>query len=187
MVRSLCLERTNMPAKRRVDADELLVNGFDLTVFRKHPRVIELRVLVLFNVLIDEYGIDKATNFFRSFAELSTIEWNRISGILNSFYTIKRLERADLKRYRQEVLFMGLLWGDARFYAATHYLKISKTTLYSRENELNPSDFIDQAWLDELSNEVTICGQEAYKIEGIRFLEALHHLTEVLGNVSVPS
>lgn len=172
--------------KRKVDSEDLIINGFDLRVYRKHPRIVELRVLVFFNLFVKEYGMDKATNFFRDVCALTNTEWNRISGIINSFYQVMRLQRANERRYRQEVILMGLLWGDARLYSATHFLGISRTTLYTKDNGLNPEDFIDQAWLNELSNEVEMCGQEAYKIEAIRFLEALHRFGEVLGYVSVP-
>lgn len=175
-----------MPNKGKVNKDDLLVNGFDLTPLAKHPRIIELRIVLMFDVFAREYNQDKAMNFFRSLCEITNIEWNRISAILNTYYSVKRMEATNELKYRQQVILMGLLWNDTRLYAATKYLGISKTTLYTRDNKLSLEDFISNEFLQDLSNAVGLCGQEAYKIEGIRFLEAYHRFSETVGYVSVP-
>jgi hypothetical protein len=88
-------------------------------------------------------------------------------------------------RYRQEILFMGAVWGHHRLYTAKQHLHITHATLYRYGAELNPEKFVNQDWLDQLANNVIICGIDGYKQEGIRFVDGFFNLVKIIGNVSI--
>lgn len=163
-----------------------IVNGIDIKDLRTHPRIVELRIAAIHTVLARAYGQNEATQFFKSICNVMLVDWVKISGIINSVFTIRRLEKVDRKRYRQEMILMGELWGDKRLYMAKHYLDISHGTLYGTESELSLEDFISIEFVNELINNVSMCGIEPYRIEAVRFLEEYHRFMEVLGRVSIP-
>lgn len=173
-----------MPRKNNLVTDTF-INGLDLTKLKFHPRVVELRIIGLFNIMTAEYGINEATEYVKALCFLMRVEWSKMSAILNSQYQIRALEKRDIQRYRQEVIFSGLAWGESRFYTANTHLHISHTTLYTLSNKLKPELFIDVAWIKELDNNVTICGHEAFKLEALRFMESFAKFLGLMGNVSI--
>lgn len=169
----------------RIENATILINGQNMSEYRWHPRMLELRIIVVFNILARAYGINEATNYFKTLCHLFRIDWARISAIVNSAFAVRKMEKAQKKRFRQEVIFMGLVWGESKFYIAKYYLKISHVTLYKDESELDPHVYLTQKWLEELPNSVVICGHDTYKMEAMRFVESYHNFLEVMGHVSL--
>lgn len=175
-----------MPRKNKSDV-ETFINGIDLTALKFHPRIVELRIIGIFNILANEYGVNETTEYLKNMCFLMRVEWSKISAILNSQYQIRALEKRDLRRFRQEVITAGLSWGESRWYTAQTYLNISHTTLYTKANMLKPELYVSHSWIQELNNNVTICGHEAFKLEALRFMEGLSRFLGVMGNVSIPA
>lgn len=161
------------------------VNGINIDAYKTHPRLLELRVMLIYQALINEYDINVASNLFRALANTLRIDWTKLNAIISNHFKIRRLEVIDKKRYRQEVILMGMLYGETRYYIAERYLNLNRTTVYRSSYQLQPEAFISQEWLDELDSNVTICGVPVYRFEAERFVNALSNFLEVLGYVFV--
>lgn len=162
---------------------EIIINGIDISKYREHPRVLELRIIMIFNALATHYDNNIAMTLMRNLSDVFYSNWTLISGILNNWAVIRRMEKTNKTRYRQEVIFMGLVFGESRYYIADTYLGLSKSAVYRKSLGLVPDDFITQEWLDELDNSITICGASHYKLEAIRYVEGFNMFREALGNV----
>jgi hypothetical protein len=162
-----------------------VINNIDVTAYKEHPRIVELKIISWFNVLSNQYGADQASNFVHTVCNLTRIDWAKVSGIINNNFRIQKMKATNKKRYRQELMFMGALYGESRLYTAKQHLGISHATLYDSNNQLSPNLFVSQEWLDELSSNVVICGFDTYKQEGMRFIEEVNRFLEVLGNVFI--
>ena len=152
--------------------------------YKYHPRVLELRLILFYTILVREYGANKANGFFQSFCELMTLDWQKINGIINQSSKIRQLEKMDRTRYRQELVFMGWLYDESRYFLAKNILNLSTTVLYRKSANLNLEDFLNEEWLDRLEETVTVCGLPQYGLEAKRFLDAFKQFMETLGNVS---
>ena len=162
-----------------------IINGVDYTDFRQHPRMVELNIMATFVNFANDYGYTKAEEFFKAIASLIGVDSTKILGIVRNVDRFRQQRVKDKLRYRQEMLFMGAIWGHHRMYTAKFHLHISHTTLYKFGDQLNPDKFVNQEWLDGLNSNVLICGIEAYRNEGARFVDGMFHLIKVFGNVSV--
>jgi hypothetical protein len=162
----------------------LIINGTDYATYREHPRMVELHVLTLFFGLVKEYGVFKAEQLMKHLCEVLAVDWTKISAIVRNMDKFQAQQKNDKVRYRQEVIFLGALWGHHRLFTAKTWLHISHTTLY-RDKLLDEKNFVNDEWLNKLNNNVIICGIDAYKLEGIRFLDGFFNLIKVLGHVSV--
>jgi hypothetical protein len=163
----------------------LTINDIDYTPYREHPRMVELHIFTLYLGLVKEYGVYKSDSLLKHLCEVLAVDWSKIQGIIRNFDKFNEQKKRDTLRFRQEILFLGTLWGHHRVYTARTWLHISHTTMYRFKELLNPEKYITEEWLNGLNNNVIICGLEVFKNEGIRFIEGFFNLVKVLGNVSV--
>jgi hypothetical protein len=162
------------------------VNGIDITKYRSHPRVLELRLAMLFKMLSEEYDPETANRHLHNLCEIFRCNWNVINQIVNNVYTIRKISRDNRVRWRQELVFMGMTTNESRYRIAYRYLNLTVTSTYRKEYRLSPTVFIDQEWLDKLDENVVICGLNAYRYEAERFLFEFDNYLEVLGRVLIP-
>jgi hypothetical protein len=162
-----------------------IVGDVDFTEYRNHPRMIELNIILTYINFVNEYGIIKTEEYFKDMCKLFGVDSTKIIGIVRNVDRIRLQSKTDKQRYRQEVIFLGAVWGHQRLWTAKRHLHITHATLYRYGDLLNPEKFTDQAWLDQLSSNVVICGIEGYKQEGIRFIDGLFNLIKIMGDVSV--
>jgi hypothetical protein len=161
------------------------VNGIDISSYQRHPRVLELKVIFMYQLLVNEYNDVWAQTFFRQWADLNRMNWSLLSGFLNQKQKIRKLETLDRGRFRQEVIFMGLLFNEVRREVAERYLGISKTYIYRKENNFDVEEYVTEDWLLKLDETVVLCGIPQYRNEVERFVETLENFLEVIGHVSV--
>lgn len=154
--------------------------------YKNHPRILELKVILYYTMLARQYGANKATEFFKSMCFIMAVDWQKINGMINQIPKIRHLERVDKRRFRQELVLMGWLYDESRYFIAKFILNVSPATMYRKQAQLNPDDFLTEEWLQKLDDSVAICGIPQYALEARRFLDAFIIFMETLGNVSSP-
>lgn len=162
---------------------EPLINGIDVSSYKEHPRMLELRLILLFSIVATEYGHNKAVTIFQKLSEIFRTDFAKLQTVINSMPSIQQMRRTDKWRYRQEVIFLGHLYNETRGTVATKYLQVHYTTIYRMPEVHRLDNFVTQRWLDQLDDSVVICGVEAYRLEVLRFLEDFEFFLEVMGNV----
>ena len=158
----------------------------DVSEYKTHPRILELRVILFYTMLSRQYGTHKATEFYRSMCKIMNVDWQKINGMINQIPKIRHLERYDKRRFRQELVFMGTLFKESRYFIAKHILNVSVSGMYRKDAGLKVEEFLSQEWLDKLDDSVAICGIPQYALEARRFLDGFKTFMETLGNVSSP-
>jgi hypothetical protein len=158
----------------------------DVSEYKRHPRILELRVILFYTMLSRQYGTHKATEFYRSMCKIMNVDWQKINGMINQIPKIRYLERYDKRRFRQELVFMGTLFKESRYFIAKHILNVSPATMYKKTAGLKYDDFMSEEWLDKLDDSVAICGIPQYALEAQRWVESFNNFMETLGNVSSP-
>lgn len=161
------------------------INNIDILPYQRHPRILELKMVFMHQLLVNEYGDVFAQELFRMWCDLQRMNWSLINGFLNQKVKVKRLDVIDRDRFRQEVIFMGLLFNEVRREVAGRYLGISKTYIYRKDKNFDVNNYITKDWLLELDSNVVLCGIPQYKNEVERFVDTLEHFLEVIGHVSV--
>jgi hypothetical protein len=162
-----------------------IINGIDVTKYKEHPRMLELRMTMIFGVVATEYGHNKAMFIFKKLSEMFRIDFSKLTTVLNTLPSINMLRKKDKWRFRQEVMFLGRLHNETKQEIASKYLQKHYTTIYRQPNVHDVDTFVNQEWLDGLDNNVVICGVEAYRLEVIRFIEDFEFFLEVVGNLSL--
>jgi len=162
------------------------INGVDLVKYRTHPRVLELRLAMLHKLLSEEYSTEIAVKYLHSMCDLFRCNWNVINQIINNVYNIRQMSKESKKRWRQELVFMGMTLNETRYGIAKRYLNLNVSNSYRKEYNLTPSNFITQEWMDGLDASVVVCGLSAYRFEAERFMQEYDNLLEVMGRVLIP-
>jgi hypothetical protein len=160
------------------------INGINIEKYKTHPRILELRVIILFNLISKHYDYNIAIDFFQSLSKLFRCNWQLMNGIINNVFRIRELEKRDKTRFRQEVIFMGVLFNESRYKIVKDYLSVSLPVVYGKDFHLD--NYVTQEWLDNLDNNIAICGIPHYKLEAERFVESYEGFLEVMGRVSIP-
>jgi hypothetical protein len=162
-----------------------MIGDTDYSEYRYHPRMVELYIITTYLNFVREYGTVKTEELFKAFCAITGVDSTKIIGIIRNVDRFSAQLKTMKDRYRQEVVFLGAIWGHHRMYIAKHHLHITHVTLYRFKDLLNPEKYVTQEWLDQLSNNVIICGIEGYKQEGIRFIDGFFNLVRIMGDVSV--
>lgn len=150
----------------------------ELKDYLKHPRILEIRIIIIFNVLERDFGFDKAVKFISSICNSFYLDSNKIMNIIYKRNDIKRSIKVNKLRWKQEVVFYAFLKGMTKYKLAKDILITSKSNLYKPEFHLDK--FVTNEWLTGLDGSVVYCGVEIYKLEAIKFLEIIDELDNVL-------
>ena len=154
----------------------------DFDLIKYHPRILELRVTLIHSVFVLEFGTEKAMLLFREFCDIAMINYTIISSIIGRKHQILGMNRTDRLRYRQEVIAMGLAWGETREGTGAKYLNISRSYLYTGySGMLRPEKFYTEEWIGLLDYSTVVAGVEAYRIECRRMIDFLEGLGRVVG------
>lgn len=156
------------------------VRGIDLLSYRNHPRIVELRVVFLYQLLVKEYNEAFAQSFLKHWCDLHSINSTLIRGLLNQASQIMRLSTVDKVRFRQEAVFMGHIYKESRLVVSEKYLGISSRRLYKEADEFKMEHFLNQEWLNLLSDSVVVCGMKPYLVEASRFVESIAVFKEAI-------
>ena len=130
----------------------------------------ELRISMIKTLIVRQYGEEVAMNFLQMLSQMFECNWTVLVGILNKDHRITNHPSVTPNRRKQEVIFMGALFGETRYQISEQYLSMSTNYLYQSKEKHNPDVYTTEEWLKELDDEVVICGVRSYATEAKRFL-----------------
>lgn len=156
----------------------MVLDSEELVKYRKHPRVLEIRFLLFYNMLEKEYGYEQTIKLIQSLCNSFNCNMTFLQGIINKRFDIQK-SRREFTMWRQEIIFTGVCYGESTYKIANDYFHINPSSLY-QQPKYNINKFCTNEWLEKLDNRVTLCGQVSYRLEVIRFFEIVNMLTTVL-------
>lgn len=152
----------------------------EIEKYKKHPRVLEVRFIVLYNLFELEYGIQQTMKFYQTICDTFNCNFKLINALINRKYDIQGNSKRKWRFWRQEVMFIAYLYGKSTYKVARNYLHVRPETLYTQKSLYNVECFLNEKWLEEFDNQITLCGEYAYKTELARFMEVMENLNLVL-------
>lgn len=152
----------------------------ELKEYKKHPRVLEVRFILLFNLIEKEYGYLQTMKFFESLCSAFNCNMVFLQGIIDRRFDIQRNSKKNFVMWRQEVIFASTVWGESLYKVANDYLNIKPATLYTQMNVYDINKFCTNEWLEKLDNQITLCAQKSYKIEVLRVFEIMEMFADVM-------
>lgn len=157
------------------------MDNIDLEKYRTHPRVLEIRLILLYDMFEREFGVAKAQEIFDGFIKMFKCQDAPIRAVLNKRFDIKRGNANTRKRmWRQEVIFMGMCYNETTYKMCKDFLNISPTNLYNQKDLYDPKNFLTEEWLDKLDRETSSSFGTFSRLEISRFLDGITSLTNVL-------
>lgn len=148
--------------------------------YKKHPRVLEIRFILLFDIFEREYGYQAALKFYNAICSSFYCDMAKIMGLINKRNDIRRYAKTRRIRWRQEVIFVANLYGESLYKVAKDYLITTPENLYIQRDNYDISRFLSAEWLKFLDEETTLCGIAAYRTEVNRFFEVIDNMSNVL-------
>ena len=161
--------------------NELLTKEL-LERYRKHPRILEVRFILLFDLFEKEFGYNGVMDIFNGLCIGFKRNKDILDAIINKRFDIKRKSKTSVIKWRQEVMFMGMCYGETPYKIAKNYLMVSPVNFYRKDRKdiYDPNTFITDEWLTSLDDEVKVTGGLVYRNEVRGFLEIMNSLTNVL-------
>lgn len=141
-----------------------------LKKYQTHPRILEIRFSILFDLLKREYGYVATRDLISGICHSLDFNSEIIIKIVNNLDKINKIKKTNNLRWKQLVIFMGRCYGESLRCIGKNYINCSSTNLYGRSEF---TAFADKNWLKELDNEVVLCGGLLYKSELKLFLETI--------------
>lgn len=153
-----------------------------LKTYRKHPRVLEIRFILFFDMLEHEYGYAGAKKIISALCMAYNRNEDILNVILNKRFDIKRKQKTSKIKWTQEIIFMGLCYGETPYKIAKDYLMVTPSNFYrsSKSISYDVNTFLTDEWLRNLDDEVKVTGSYAYRNEVKGFLEVVDDLKQTL-------
>jgi len=151
-----------------------------LEKYKRHPRILEIRLILLFDMFEKEFGFIGTKQLFSGLCKGMRRNEDVLDMIINRRFDIKRKSKTNRYKWRQEVLFMGLCYGETLYKIAKDYLSIDVSNMYKNNAYCNPDTFLTDEWLRNLDDEVFIAGGHMYQDEVNSFLDTIEGMTNVL-------
>lgn len=152
--------------------------NIDLEKYKKHPRVMEIRFLAFYRMLVKEFGLMGANKQIELICTLGSIDRDKIFGIINQTSNLGKLNSDQKLRQRQELYFMGMCYGDSMRRITKNYFFKEPTNFYG-PRKLDLDDFATEDWLEELDSSVMLCGVPAYKTTLEQMLAMVTHYVSI--------
>lgn len=153
--------------------------NIDFEYYKTHPRVLEIRFILLFDMFEREFGYSDTLKFYETICEHFRCDFTKVMGLVNKRFEIKRYSKTKLTKWRQEVIFAAACYGETIYKVAKDYLIMSSQNIYGNPR-LKIDNFVTDEWLRELDREASLCGMKPYRIEVERFFEIIDHITNVV-------
>lgn len=151
-----------------------------LDKYKNHPRILEVRFILLFDLFEREFGYNGVMDIFNGLCVGFKRSKDLLDTVLARRFDIKRKSKTSRIKWRQEVMFMGMCYGESPYKVAKNYLLIAPQNLYMNKEINDPRHFLTDEWLRDLDDECKIAGNIIYRNEIKGFLEIINSLTNVL-------
>ena len=153
-----------------------------LNRYRRHPRILEVRLILLFDLFEREFGYNGVMDIFNGLCVGFKRSKELIDIVLARRFDIKRKSKTAKVKWRQEVMFMSLCYGETPYKISKDYLLLSPSNFYrkSKDDTYDPKVFVTDEWLRDLDDEVKFAGNATYRSEIKGFLEIIDSVTNVL-------
>lgn len=150
--------------------------------YKRHPRILEIRLILLFDLFEREFGYNGVMDIFNGICIGFKRNMDLLTTVLNKRFDIKRKSKSSKVKWRQEVMFMGMCYGETPYKVAKSYLLLDPSNFYRTKDKhyLDPNVFVTDEWLRDLDDEVKVAGGSIYRNEIKGFLEVIDSLTGVL-------
>ena len=107
-----------------------------LEQYKKHPRILEVRFILLFDLFEKEFGYNGVMDIFNGLC----IGFKRNKQVLDTViakrFDIKRKSKTSVVKWRQEVMFMAMCYGETPYKVAKKYLMVSPVNFYRKERKV---------------------------------------------------
>lgn len=158
----------------------MILNEKELEEYRHHPRVLEIRFILLFDMFEKELGYLQAIKSFQSICSAFNCNMTLLQAIINRRFDIQRKSKTNFRRWRQEVIFASYVYGETIYKVAKTYFHVKPESIYAQKDIYDIEIFLNNEWLDKFDNDITLCGEHAYKNEVVRFMEIIDNYTIIL-------
>lgn len=148
--------------------------------YKRHPRVIEVRFILLFNLIEKECGYLHTMKIIQSICTSFNCNMTFLQGIINRRLDIQKNSKKNYVLWRQEVIFSSACYGESIYKVANDYLNLKPSTIYTQSNLYDINKFCNAAWLEKMDTQITLCAENSFKNEVLRFFEAVDMFADVL-------
>lgn len=156
------------------------INNDLLMKYKKHPRILEIRLILLYDLFEREFGYNGVVDLFNGLCVGFKREKYLLDSVISQRYDIKRKSKLDKIKWKQELLFMGMCYGETPYKVAKAYCGVTPSAFYQSREYYDPDIFVTEEWLMSLDDECKIATSQMYRNEVKAFLEAIDGLTSVL-------
>lgn len=153
-----------------------------LDKYKKHPRMVEVKFIMFFDLLEREYGYEGARKIIAAFCTAFNRNMDVLDVVINKRFDIKRKSKTNKTRWIQEVVFLGTCYKEKPYTIAKYYLNTSPSNFYrhSMSKSYDTDQFLTDEWLRNLDDEVQVTGNIIYRNEVKAIVEILESFKRVL-------
>ena len=158
----------------------MVLDERELEKYKTHPRVLEIRFILLFDMFEKELGYQQATKSFQAICDAFNCNMTLLQAIINKRYDIQRKSKTNFRRWRQEVIFASYIYGETIYKVAKTYFNVRPESIYAQKDIYDINIFLTNEWLDKFDNDITLCGEHSYRNEVVRFMEVIDNMNIIL-------
>lgn len=158
----------------------MVLDEKELEKYKTHPRVLEIRFILMFDMFEKELGYQQATKSFQALCSAFNCNMTLLQAIINRRFDILRKSKTNFRRWRQEVVFSSYVYGESIYRVAKYYFRIKPEGIYAQKELYDINRFLTNEWLSKLDDSTLLCGEYTYRNEVVRFMEVIDNMALIL-------
>ena len=160
---------------------DVTLNEKEKTKLLKHPRLVELYIVQMYDMFYDRMGDERTLSIFRTICSMYTIDFDRVRLLLSRYHLVKAMQKTNPQRYYKELTLLGAVHGRTRYWVAEKWLHISKAHMYGLTPGISKEVITEESFLKSMEGEAVLSASGDIYRELLRFQDALRELSELFG------
>lgn len=160
---------------------DITLNEREKSQLLKHPRLVELYIVLVYDMLYDHIGDERTLSLFKTLCTMETIDYDRVRLLLSRYNMVKALSKTDEAKYYKEVTLLGAVHGKTRYWVAKKWLNRSVASIYMKTPGTTKESIVDDLFLQSMNDELVLSASKDIYRELLRFQDALRTMFILFG------
>lgn len=159
--------------------NEIVLNDTQRKRYLGHPRLVELYIILQYDMFYNQLGDDATLSFFRTMCTANVIDYERVRLLLSRYNVVKTSLRENEAQFYKEVALLAALFNKTRYWAAKKWLGVSRATIYVKTYGITVDELYTDEFEKTMNKQIVLSGSKDIYRELLRFRDAIRLLEGV--------
>lgn len=153
----------------------------DFKAYKKHARILEVRLFSIRSILTNHYGEEKGMDMLKQMSDMFGCTWQLLAPIFTAGPKLKKgaIDPGQMFN-KQEMILSAHIFGEDRAYVARKFLQASTSYIYQNAKDHSVDQFITDEWLSKLDRQPIVITTPVSQRQALDFVDKYHTFVQMI-------